>query len=746
MLNVKFNILFLLLFILIFPIISNAKTSNQCSSNDTNLFLKSNYIKHIDITIPKSKKWTQNYIRALTNKHEDILEKYKKKFDAQIIILFDNNLSCKFSAKIRISGDHKDHLLSKNISAFIPVSSLDVKLLNGNINSIVKFKLFLPDTKSGDNAIFATSLLNEIGFLSPRTYYVNSSFNGASIKYLFQEKISKEFLESNNLREAPILEGDERFLFANDLVAFDRLGLSRLINKEWAEKGPISLYISKIALSQLNIAYVDYLLGKHYYKNRNDRYLDSKFLSLDDKYKKNNQIFQSLMVAMGASHGLRPHNRNFYYDPMYKSFMPIYYDGSSKLLNNKENSLKKILEYGHELNNDEIAGAKYAVKLINNIDKIKLQAEINKMGLSLTQNKLSQVLDSLQNRLEMMSNHIQKNTNNNYSPYFSHYKGTKSDKRLVFDNDFPLEIEVCDFLIIECHIEKLSMNEYSEILSGRYTKNNIQYIFIGSKEMYMSTNSSLLITDQSENTISIDKTIITVYGNIEIQTDMENKSITFYQQVPNSRVLFHSGELNNWDIKFFGNKQNAVTTDQRFDENLLTGCVTFLDMDISKLSIVSDNSQCEDSVNFIRVNGDINTINISNSVGDAIDADFSEIKFNNINITNAINDCIDLSSGKYYIKNARLISCGDKSISAGEKSSVVVENVKTVNSDIGIASKDSSTVFVNNLDSIQNNICFSAYNKKQEFWGGRIFYKKHNCIPTQIYSDNISLIGYWNEL
>ncbi len=198
MLNVKFTKLLLLLFILLFPIISNAKVSNRCNSNDTNLFLESSYIKHIDIAIPKSKKWTENYIRALTDKHEDILEKYKKKFDAQITILFENNLSCKFSAKIRISGDHKDHLLSKNMSAFIPISSLDVKLLNGNIDSIVKFKLFLPDTKSGDNEIFSTSLLNEIGFLSPKTYYVDSSFNGTNIKYLFQEKISKEFLETRN--------------------------------------------------------------------------------------------------------------------------------------------------------------------------------------------------------------------------------------------------------------------------------------------------------------------------------------------------------------------------------------------------------------------------------------------------------------------------------------------------------------------------------------------------------------------
>ena len=90
---------------------------------------------------------------------------------------------------------------------------------------------------------------------------------------LFQEKITKEFIEPNDLREAPILEGDERFLFVNDIVAFDRFGLARIIKKERAEKGYTSLNISKTALTQLNKAYLEYLSGKHIYKNRNDRFL-----------------------------------------------------------------------------------------------------------------------------------------------------------------------------------------------------------------------------------------------------------------------------------------------------------------------------------------------------------------------------------------------------------------------------------------------------------------------------------------
>ena len=55
---------------------------------------------------------------------------------------------------------------------------MDVVLENGNINSIVGFKLFLPDTRENDNEIIATTLLSNLGFLSPKTFYVPVKMNG----------------------------------------------------------------------------------------------------------------------------------------------------------------------------------------------------------------------------------------------------------------------------------------------------------------------------------------------------------------------------------------------------------------------------------------------------------------------------------------------------------------------------------------------------------------------------------------
>ena len=57
------------------------------------------------------------------------------------------------------------------------------------------------------------------------------NINSNSKKYIFQEKIVKEFLERNNLREGPIIEFDERFMFGDKVnlnQRTDYLGFYRI--------------------------------------------------------------------------------------------------------------------------------------------------------------------------------------------------------------------------------------------------------------------------------------------------------------------------------------------------------------------------------------------------------------------------------------------------------------------------------------------------------------------------------------
>ena len=97
----------------------------------------------------------------------------------------NSKTSCKFKAKIKITGDLWWHLDWKRGSA---LTSIQVKLLDGHINNITRFKLFLPSAREGgENEIFVSSLLTELNFLAPRTSIVKSKINGISGNYIFQE-------------------------------------------------------------------------------------------------------------------------------------------------------------------------------------------------------------------------------------------------------------------------------------------------------------------------------------------------------------------------------------------------------------------------------------------------------------------------------------------------------------------------------------------------------------------------------
>ena len=124
-----------------------------------------------------------------------------------------------------------------------------------------------------------------------------------------------------------------------------------------------SLNISKTALTQLNKAYLEFLSGKYIYTNLNDRFLSFHTLSNENSIGKNRE-FQAILVAIGASHGLRPHNRSFYYDPIYRHFRPIYYDGNTQITNLRS-SLRKFMYSGDKLNRDEIIGASFAINSLN---------------------------------------------------------------------------------------------------------------------------------------------------------------------------------------------------------------------------------------------------------------------------------------------------------------------------------------------------------------------------------------------
>ena len=731
-----------LLFIFLTLTSSNIRADiPSCNTNSLDKILESQQVKHLDISIPKSKKWTKNYFGALRSPGELILDKYKKKFDANIEALFDNDIVCTFPAKVRISGDYKDH-----ISGIPLITSLDVKLTNGNIGSTIKFKLFIPHTRDDDNEIFTSAFMKELGFLSPKTYYVSARLNGQSAKLMFQEKVAKEFLEMRNLREAPILEGDERFAFANKKAFDDRLMLARLVNKNWAKKGLTSLNIAKESVATLNKSYLNYMSAQHIYQNGNPP-LFSHSQTSDSKDR--NKEFKAVMLAIGAGHGLHPGDRKFYYDPMFKKFEPIYYDGNSTIIKLK-NSLDKLQSIGNKLYflrgnpgliDDDIIGAQMALESLENFDKKSFYNKLEKLGLSYTQDDVSIIVDRIFENLKVMIKFSEKQTANQYTPYFSHHANIGHGKRLAFSTEEDLRIEVCDFNLIHCEYNALSISKYAKLLQGRYSNMGNDYIFVGNRQEYETGLNTT--TNNEEQTFDLNhNTQLVAYGEPEITIDKKSKTIKINQSNDRDRILIKNGEMKDWSIYFVGSKSAQTSDGQRFNQDLLTGCLTMADMSVKNINIEVIGSPCEDGINLIRVSGKANNIIISSASSDAIDADFSKIDFNNINISNAGNDCVDFSAGHYSIQNATLSQCKDKAISIGEKSQLSIDSAKISHSDAGLVAKDSSIIRANTIKVDNTKTCLSAYNKKQEFWGGKITIKKHNCHSDQFFQQQGSLIEF----
>ena len=78
------------------------------------------------------------------------------------------------------------------------ITSLDVKLYEGNIMNAVRFKLLIPKTRNSFNEVLGTLILKQLGFISPETFLTKANINGTTSTFLFQENAEKEMLERNS--------------------------------------------------------------------------------------------------------------------------------------------------------------------------------------------------------------------------------------------------------------------------------------------------------------------------------------------------------------------------------------------------------------------------------------------------------------------------------------------------------------------------------------------------------------------
>ena len=652
-----------------------------------------------------------------------IFDVFKKKFRINGKYIDKNGSEVFITGKARITGDYKDHFRYNNDPMKV-LTSLSISLKkNSNIGGVTNFRLLLKGTRNSQNEIFWSSLMEEIGFPVPLRRYIDVNIMERNYTFIFEEKPEKEFLEAIGIREAPIIEFDERQIFANRSKGLrDNHSVQWKVKNSDFIKNDISKIISLKAISL-----------------RDPR--DPRDPSLKDVIfftPMNNEVTKNFdeINSVYAKHGLTRHNRKFIYDPIYNDYLPIYADGNIatntmkanctnfnldsynnyvkkkiKVLNSKflDRTLKK-----HSLTKDMkcVAAKFFNQKNTSNLTKIKPIKPIQSIN-----NKVIRTVDirpkkdKEKNKPIIVWPDIVEIKPQNKLIYRLKY----DDENKVWEKNEEIEYKKLKRYLIGDDKPKIFKNfEIYDVLNFTYSTNQKE-----SFDSIKAIKKSLDINVRANET----KYIKLSASNSTIKINLQNSKskIIFYQSNFDDSKVFIKSNID----KIKKINENLV----RYDARLITACASFIDNTIHKTFISSLNCQLEDGLNFVRSHGSDISINVNNSLFDGLDADFSTLSFNEIDIQNSGNDCIDVSAGTYNFRKINVDTCGDKAISIGEKSLVAINKANLKNSKIGLAVKDLSEVSLNSLE--QNNVedCINVYQKKQEFGPGTVTLNKKidNC-------------------
>ena len=718
------NILFKCIFILL---LFQSKLFAACNFQTVNFIdelSQPENIKKISIKVNNYKEWSINILNIYRNNNKLINRDRKKNFKSIVTIYYPWG-ECNYKANVRLTGDGLDHI---NFTKNGFEQSVKVDLKEGNILNRVSFKLFRPSTRVGDWEIVGTEILRSLGFLSPLTFNVKSNINNVENLMMFQENPSKEMLEINSRREGPIYEGDESILFNKVFdIKLKKFSAARMENYKWAEKNNINLNIS-----------LNYYLGiQKTFGNFIRTEIDGNFnpnayLNFED-----NQFFNKFNLInylLKGTHGLNPNNRKFYFNSLSNFYEPIYYDG---MFNDNEDKFR-IWEWSEKefesypalklfINNTSPKTLGEIKNILKNLDKKKLITSISKksnLSFPDSENLINKILSNMLQNLEVISKIKTKkklNTDKYYDWSNLINNNPKYSQGIILSDKNNLKnfnFEKCE-KTFNCN--EISLNKNDIINLMRMSKfNSERYLLYPSKNFFFDNFKYL-------NKIRLGNGEILYSKNASVDLDSDKKVITLIQNNNKDFFYFKDIVLNEFKIIFKGKTNKNLNTgnnNSRLNIFGQTGCLNFYKVTFSNVNLDAEFGGCEDTVNILNSKGNIKQININNAAFDALDFDFSSVNISNLKINEAGNDCVDFSYGEYQIEFVKVNLCNDKGISVGEKSLVNINNLTSENSDIGIAVKDSSKTFIKSVILKNLNTCVSAYNKKQEFFGGLAKFSK----------------------
>ncbi|PHN00967.1 CotH kinase family protein [Flavilitoribacter nigricans] len=152
----------------------------------------------------------------------------------------------------------------------------------------------------------------------------------------------------------------------------------------------------------------------------------------------------------------------------------------------------------------------------------------------------------------------------------------------------------------------------------------------------------------------------------------------------------------------------------------LTGAVNFYESPVRFYRCRFAANHCEDALNVIRSEFQLEACRFEETFSDAFDSDFSKGEVRNCGFFRTGNDGLDVSGSIVNVFECQFDTNGDKGISVGEASDLTVFNSSFRNAPIALASKDESMLYVRNVTLEQCEQGFAAYQKKPEYGGATI--------------------------
>ena len=743
---------------------------NSCNffSNENLQLKNSSYPKLIEIDIPNSKKWM---MRTLKSINEDRINKrYKKYQKAKFKITYPNNVKCEYSGKIRIHGGRVDHVDVDKLN-----SSVRIILEDGHINNKYNFALLKKNTISFDDEIFATTFFEKMGYLSGLNYITKIKVNNSEAEnYLFREIPTLEMAKDNKRNNGIFLQANKnelskhktsppysRSVILNRIKNFDGIAENNANTLLYALDKLNYLYLNSLGIGNGKECCKDKLnkknslIKKHYNKG----IYSLNFSKLNDEIEiEKNSIFNLLMNATNSTHGLALEDRGFFYDPTFDRLEPFYRDGNTNIVyqNNFDYEVVQLFKF-------EKKYIDKTIKMINEINIDDFQKILLKKGLELDKLTLNEIFNRIISNLNKIKNlELYDNHKNDFTKnYFSNH----------FDNDLKFNLafgglnnkfEICDIHLLKCKNVNIEKEDKYILLKDKWLnleKFNKPILYVRlSKENYSLNLKPTYRGLKKFKTLKVDDDFIIYYNsqNKGIILDKNNKEIILKQHKISDKFVFTGSNIKNWDIKFYGSKNNLKkTTMHKRDENMIGGCVAFINSKFDNINIEILNNTCSKGIEVLNSQGSFNKIFITKSKLDAFDAELSTISINKILIHGAIGECIGLKRGKYKIYGAIVKNCLDHSVSVGEHAELIIHKVVVNNSSgkyrkaryrvNGIMAKDSSKITLLEYKNINSRQCLLSLRKKNYYDGSVIKVKKEKfeCNVNRFTKDKYSLIEFF---